>query len=127
MPYSYYNPNPAGRAVGDCAVRAVSKALDRSWEEVYTALALKGFCFGDLPNADSVWGAYLKENGFHRRMLPDSCPECYTVADFAKDNPRGIFVLSMPGRHVVTVEDGVYFDSWDSGGEVPTYYYFKEG
>ena len=23
-----YNPNPAGRHVGDCAVRAVAKALD---------------------------------------------------------------------------------------------------
>ena len=28
--YIEYNPNPCGRRVGDCAVRAISKALDWS-------------------------------------------------------------------------------------------------
>lgn len=27
-----YNPNPTGRNVDDCAVRAVSKALNTDWE-----------------------------------------------------------------------------------------------
>mgnify|MGYP001143329198 CR=1 FL=1 len=37
MGYSHYNPNPAGKSVGDCPVRAIAKALDKSWEEVYAA------------------------------------------------------------------------------------------
>lgn len=28
-----YNPNPVGRSVGDCAVRAIAKALDVTWEK----------------------------------------------------------------------------------------------
>lgn len=125
MSYEYYNPNPMGRSVGDCAVRAISKALRQSWEDTYTALALEGFSRGDLPNADSVWGPYLRSRGFSRHLLPDSCPDCYTVRDFAAEHPAGTFILSMPGRHVVAVVDGTIFDSWDSGGECPTYYWTK--
>ena len=38
-----YNPNPTGKNVGDCTVRALTKGLGRSWEEIYTALALQGY------------------------------------------------------------------------------------
>lgn len=31
--WEYFNPNPAGRMVGDCSVRAISAALDVSWDE----------------------------------------------------------------------------------------------
>lgn len=113
MSYAYYNPNPARRSVGDCAVRALSKALDQTWEETYAGLALEGFIRGDLPNADSVWGPYLKARGFTRHFIPD-------------DNPNGTFILSMPGRHVLAAVDGVLYDSWDSGGEIPVYYWTKE-
>jgi len=124
--YAYYEPNPEKRGVGDCAVRAISKALGQTWEETYVGLSLEGFVKGDLPNADAVWGPYLKKHGFSRYMLPDTCPECYTVEDFALDHPRGTFILSMPGYHVVTVMDGVVYDSWDSRNKVPTYFWTKE-
>jgi len=80
MSYSYYNPNPTGKSVGDCPVRALSRALGQSWDETYAGLALKGFCLGDMPNADSVWGPYLRDHGFTRYLIPDECPDCYTVA-----------------------------------------------
>ena len=126
MGHAYYNPNPAGKSVGDCPVRAISKALGKSWEEVYTGLCLEGFRLGDMPNADSVWGPFLRHHGFRRHLLPEDCPDCYTVADFARDNPKGTFILSMPGHHVLCVVDGDWFDSWDSGGECPVYYWSKE-
>ena len=126
MSYAYYNPNPTNKSVGDCPVRALSMALEQSWEQTYVELALKGFCLGDMPNADSVWGPYLRDRGFTRHLLPDTCPDCYTVADFAADHPVGIFILSMPGRHMLCVQDGQWFDSWDSGGEIPVYYWTKE-
>ncbi len=129
MSYAYYQPNPAGKSVGDCTVRAISKALGQTWEETYVGLSLEGFKRGELLNADSVRGPYLKSHGFTRHWMPDDCPDCYTVADFAADHPHGMFILSMPGRHVVTVADGQFWDSWDSwdsGGEAPQYYWTKE-
>lgn len=126
MGYEYYNPNPTNHSVGDCTVRAISKALGQTWEQTYVGLALEGFCRGDLPNADNVWGPYLKRNGFRCYLIPDTCPDCYTVADFAEEHQKGTFILSMPGRHVVAVVDGEWWDSWNSGNEIPSYYWTKE-
>jgi hypothetical protein len=75
-----------------------------------------------MPNSDSVWGAVLREEGFKRYIIPNSCPDCYTVKDFCIDHPRGTYVLGT-GGHVVTVVNGDYFDSWDSGEEVPIFYW----
>lgn len=127
MGYAYYNPNPAGRqSVGDCTVRALSKALGQTWEQTYIGLCLEGFIRGDLPNADDIYGRYLYRNGFRRHLIPDDGLGAYTIENFADDHPQGVFVLSIPGRHVVTVVDGKYWDSWDSGNERPSYFWVKE-
>lgn len=126
MSYASYNPNPAGRSIGDCAIRAIAKAVGLDWEAAYVALVAVGMELKDLPNADSVWGSYLRRHGFRRYLMADDFPDGYTVADFAADHPKGTYILSMPGRHVVAVQDGAYYDSWDSGAEMPVYYYAKE-
>lgn len=125
MNYAYYNPNPQGKAVGDCAVRAISKALGQTWDETYAGLCLEGFLRKDWGNADNVWGHYLKAHGFVRSWIPDDRPDCCTVERFAAENPIGTYVLSMPGRHVLTVEDGVIYDSWDSRNEIPVYFWAR--
>lgn len=123
--YSYFNPNPAGARVGDCTVRAISKATGEDWERVYCGLCAEGMRLCDMPSANHVWGAYLRRHGFRRYALPDACPDCYTVADFCRDHPSGVYVLSLSG-HVVCVKDGHYHDTWDSGAGVPAYYWQKE-
>lgn len=114
--YREFNNNPTGRRVGDCAVRAVSLALGKSWEDTYLLIALNGLRMGDMPSSNSVWGALLRMEGFYRQNLPTSCPDCYTVRDFARDHPRGTYTLGLDG-HVVTVIDGDWLDVWDSGDE----------
>lgn len=121
-----YNPNPVGRYdVGDCAIRAISKALGETWEDSYLRLCVAGFMMGDLPNSDSVFGAILRQNGFKRKSIPDTCPDCYTVEDFAIDHPRGIFVLGL-GGHVVTIVDGDIYDMTNSSKGIPVYYWYKD-
>lgn len=125
MAWIEYNPNPKRSRVGDCAVRAVAKATNQDWDSAYSALAVKGYAMADLPSANHVWGAYLKEKGFRREVVPNTCPDCYTVEDFCRDHPRGMFVLALEG-HVVTVYDGDYFDTWNSGNEPVLYFWYKE-
>ncbi len=120
--YIYYNPNPKGRSTGDCVIRALSKAFHKPWKLVYWSLCIYGFMYGDMPSSNFIWGMYLKNNGFRKHIIPDTCPDCYTVLNFANDNSKGTFVLGT-GDHVVTIIDGNYYDSWDSGAEVPIYYY----
>ena len=120
-----YNPSPAGRNVGDCAVRAVAKALGTNWETAYSMIAAAGYQMNDMPSSNSVWGAVLRKHGFYRHIIPNTCPDCYTVGAFADDHPHGTYVVGT-GNHVVTVKDGTVFDSWDSKNEIPIYYWSEE-
>lgn len=122
--WMYYQPNPCGRSVGDCSVRAISKALGISWEEAYNIICEAGFKMCDMPSSDSVWGAVLRTNGFYKTTIPNSCPDCYTAEDFCRDNPVGVFVLGF-GGHVATVVDGYLYDSWDSSREIPVYMWYR--
>ena len=124
--YSYYNPHPSKDRIGDCVIRALTKALNKSWEEIYIDLSIEGYIKCDLPNADIVWGKYLIKNGFCRNLIPDDGFGDYTIEDFANDHPKGTFVLSMPGKHLVTVVDSVLYDTWDSRKEIPSYYFSKK-
>lgn len=119
-----YQPNPAGRNVGDCAVRATAAALDVDWERAFALLTVNAFMMGDLPNSDAVWGSVLRQYGFKRTAIPDSCPDCYTAEDFAEDHPDGIYVLGF-GGHVATVKDGQIYDAWDSSKLIPQFVWYK--
>lgn len=123
--WQMFSNNPAGRNVGDCAVRAVSLALDTDWETAYALIAMNGYLMGDMPSSNSVWGAVLRQNGFYRYAIPNTCPDCYSVGDFANDHPKGVYVVGT-GNHVVTIKDGIVLDSWDSSREIPQFYWYKK-
>lgn len=123
--WKQWNPSPAGRNVGDCAVRAVAKALGVDWETAYVMITMAGYQMNDMPSSNAVWGAVLRKRGFYRHTVPNECPDCYTIGQFADDHPDGVFVVGT-GNHVVAVVDGVIWDSWDSRSEIPVYYWSEE-
>jgi hypothetical protein len=123
--YREYNPNPNNKRVGDCVVRAISKALNQSWEETYIELCLLGYIMGDLPSSNRVWDNYLKTQGFSRHIVTAECLDCYTINDFCNEYPQGTYVIGT-GSHAVCIENGVAFDSWNSLDETPIYFYKKE-
>ena len=116
--WKVFNPNPSARNVGDCSVRAIAKALDIDWETAYVLITMAGYQMNDMPSSNSVWGAVLRKRGFYRHIIPNSCPDCYTIGQFADDHPHGVYGVCT-GTHVCVVENGTVFDSWDSRGEVP--------
>lgn len=119
------NPNPHGLFVGDCVVRAIAIAMDKSWDYIYWMVCLQGAIIGDMPSSNNVWGEFLKSQGFRPLVIPDTCPACYTVRDFCEENQNGTFVLAT-GSHVIAIIDGDYYDAWDSGDEVPVFVWRRE-
>lgn len=114
-----------GKSVGDCVVRAMSKLLDEDWLNTYIDLCYRGALACDMPSSNMVWSAYLRELGYNRFSIPNTCPNCYTIKDFCVDHPRGAFMVAV-GDHVVAVVNGDYYDAWDSGNEIPISYYYRE-
>lgn len=122
MAFHFVNPNPQNNIVGDCVIRAISIALDQNWGKTYCDLCLKGYEMADMPSSNRVWMEYLKDQGWHRHIVPDTCPDCYTVKDFCGEHFNGKYILGT-GTHVIAVINGDYYDTWDSGDEYPVYYW----
>ena len=121
--YKFYNPNPTRQRVGDCTIRAICKATGKRWETVYVILCSFGLSTQDMPSANMVWGQYLRDLGFRRYLIDDDTGN-YTVEDFCRDHQKGTYILAIDG-HVVCAVDGFYYDSWDSGQEIPVYYWTR--
>lgn len=120
--FIFYNPNPTQLLVGDCVIRALSKLLDEDWESVFISLCTKALSIHDMPSANRVWERFLADKNYERSIIPNTCPDCYTVKDFCSEHKNGKFLLAT-GEHVVAIVDGNYFDTWDSGDEHPIYYW----
>lgn len=125
MGFVYFNPNPSRNLVGDCVIRAISKLRDKPWDDVYLGVAMQGFTDKDMPSSNAVWDSYLRNHGYMKFVIPNTCPDCYTVAQFTEEHPTGKYMLAT-GTHVIAVVDGDYYDTWDSGMEKPIYFYTKE-
>lgn len=124
--FIFTNPNPDGKNVIDCTIRAIAIAEDRPWGDVAAHTFTLAHSLHDMPSSNAVWSRYLASLGYRRHTLPDSCPECYTVADFAEEHPDGTYVVCCDG-HVVCVKDGAIMDTFDSGDYTALYFWVKEG
>ena len=122
MAFILYNANKCGIETSDCTIRAISTILHKSWLETYWDICTQGAIECKMPSTNSVWGKYLLNNGF-RRMPVDSKDN--NVTTFCRYHPTGEYILAT-GTHVIAVINGDYYDIWDSGREIPKYYFTKE-
>lgn len=123
--FVYYNANPKGRLVGDCAVRALSVVFNDTWRHIYADLTMMGYYAYDMPNSNAIIAEYLTMNGFSYYDIPNTYSDYYTIREFARDHSIGTYVLAT-GSHVVALIDGYYIDTADCGDELPIYYFRKE-
>ena len=123
--FAYLNMNPLGLNTNDCVIRGISLLMTQSWEWTYFMICLQGFLMYQMPSTNDVWSLYLYNNGYKRRAIKNTSPDCYTVKDFCIDHPYGKYLLALNG-HVVACIDGTYYDTWDSGYETVLYYWRKE-
>lgn len=122
--FIYTNPNPSGKITGDCVIRAICIAENISWRKCLLELTAYSYFLHEVLDSNSLWFEYLIDFGYTYHTLPNTCPLCYTVKRFCHDHPFGTYIVCM-GTHVVAVIDGDYYDTWDSGNEVVTYYFRK--
>ena len=69
--FEFYNPNPYEKNVGDCTVRAISKALEQDWYRTYLGLCIEGAVRGDMPSANATNGTYILALSGHVVCLQD--------------------------------------------------------
>ena len=117
--YRYNNPHPEGKSVTDCVVRSITIAVEGDYLEVRKHLnrvkkELKETSYKNRKFVDK----YTKLNGWNKISFPaiKGVPRL-RGKDFVKQYPKGTYILNL-AKHVVTVVDGVYLDTWDSTGKM---------
>lgn len=116
------NANPKNKNVGDCVVRAIAVVTGKTWHEVLDDLYEVSRMEADMPSSNDVWGLYLYLMGFEPFLLPDACPQCVTVKEFCRYFPRGRYIIGT-GSHAIAVINGNYYDTFNSGGLTPSYFF----
>ena len=121
-----YNANPSQNNTDDCAVRAVAVALDVDWDTAFDLIAENAKYMHQMMHRNVAWWSVLRQHGFRRAIIPNTCPDCYSVDDFCRDHPYGVFLLGFYD-HVAIIVDGRVIDSFDSRDLIPIYYWYLEG
>lgn len=122
--YVFYNANYCNLFTGDCVIRAICKAENMDWHDVYDDLCVQGRMMCAWGDTNKVWESYLEDIGYSSMTIDHPFTRQYTIADFAYDHPRGTYIVCT-GTHVVCVQDGIIYDSWNSSGEIPIYYFYR--
>ena len=119
-----YNPNPNSNNTGDCSIRAYCAAENIEWDKAYDIACKYGKVFSLMPNDKKTCKNILEEEfGYeYHKMQKDERGK--TVNQVAIDFPVGTYILDC-GKHFVTIIDGEYYDSWDSGKKKVRGYFYK--
>lgn len=108
----FYNPHPNGKLVGDCVKRALVKATGKDYMELQRELnALKKITKSKKFNDNKNWIYYVEKilkatklKGFNNMK----------IGEFAKSRgAKGTFIITCRG-HIVTIENGKVYDTWNS-------------
>lgn len=115
--WQFNNPHPKGLMVGDCVKRAITIATGKSYGEVSRELnRLKREIGATKFSSDKVWKRYVKDLGWKKISFPAVAGQPRVRGqEFVSKYPKGTYLLNVK-RHLVTVVDGVYQDTFDSSG-----------
>lgn len=127
MAFINYNANPKGLHVQDCVIRALSKATNKSWDEVYEELCRIGLKKKRMPNDPHTYNQFLKENDFissparrnaHGKMI--------TVKEFAEHVDADTMYIIHTRKHLTVVFNNDIYDTWNTGSQKAGKFYFKQ-
>ena len=117
--YKYYQPNKKDLKDenGDCVIRALTKALGKEWLEVFDELHPISRELQIPYNNRPCYEKYLEQKGLKYTGISNKKgTKRPTVDEFAKTHKTGTYILRV-AHHLVTVVDGIYYDTCDSGSK----------
>lgn len=127
--FSYVNANPKNKKTGDCVIRALAVAMNKTWDEILTYLYQYAMKYKQMLNDDILYKKYLKDQGWIMLKQPRKHDNTkYTGREFCEELQEGtIFeidgyevaewnnvIAHIGGHHVVAIIDGKIVDTWNS-------------
>ena len=125
--FNFYEPNTLHKenTTSDCVIRALTKALNKSWLEVFDELVPIAREKMTMLNNPECYSEYLEQNGFVRvKISVKKGHKRPTPLTFTKTHKTGTYILSL-AHHIVCSKDGIYYDVWDCGDNCVYTYWEK--
>ena len=126
--FHFHNANPKGKNAGDCVARAISVALNQSWEQTIREMTELGIREGLTFNEDRLIKKYLYDKGWIQMKEPRDCNnKKITVKEFIelRTNKEGTIIIKPGSHHVSLIKDGVVWDTWDCTRKTMHIYWVK--
>ena len=130
--FHFYNANAKNKFGGDCVVRAISTALNQSWEDTVREMTEVGISIGYVLNDTHTIDAYLKQKGWVKQKQPKrENGTKYTGSEFCKmQKSKGntqTFIANIGCKHIVAIVNNKVNDIWNSSHRVIGNYWIKGG
>lgn len=102
--------NPKNWYINDSSVRAISKALDASWEDAYNLLSNAGRKIYNVPTSKQALNEILIENGYEFVTLgkPQRGSSRPSVANFIENHKSDIIVMNLADYFVTAIDGDIY-------------------
>lgn len=112
--YEFFNANPTGKEIGDCSIRAVAVALNKSWLESFDLLAAKAREMYYEMSEPEVMAEVLKDHGFEQKKVSvKRGTKRPTLVKLIKENPDSVIVGQI-ANHFAAARNGKVKDLWNS-------------
>ena len=122
-----YNANPKTDKAGDCVIRALSLALNQSWETTFKDLCELGLKMKRLPNDRKVFGKYLENKGWVKCSEPRNWDNTkMTINQAIPFIKEDIIIVKAGNLHVTCVKDKNIYDTWNCGNRTMHTYWRKK-
>lgn len=129
--FHFYNANPKGKMTTDCVIRAISTALEQSYEQTLREMAEMTISSGYMLNENKGMDKYLKSKGWIKCKSPRKDDGTkYTGQEFCRTLMHPIYseeldlcrqgfeinhiVANIGGHHTVAIKSGQVWDTWNS-------------
>ncbi|MBR4533900.1 MAG: hypothetical protein IKO85_05085 [Bacteroidaceae bacterium] len=126
--FTYYQPNDKDikDTFGDCVIRALTKAENLSWVDVFDELTPIARELQCMPNGKPCYEEFLKRRGYEYVGVSNKRgTKRPTVSSFTLAHRQGVFIARV-AHHIVAVVDGRFYDTWDSGQKSLYGYWVKK-
>ena len=124
--FRYYNNNPNKYKTGDCVVRAISAALDKSWEDVFRDLSEYTLKYKYFLSCQELYGIYLKDNKWRKHKAPrKKNGDEYLLGEWLKKFKDEAVVI-IDGDHLTYVNNQIVYDIWNCTDNVVGEFWTKE-
>ena len=129
--FHYHNANNKGKITTDCVIRAISVALNQSWENTLREMTEMAIKTGYMLNENKCMDKYMQSKGWTKCKQPRKADGTkYTGKEFCRTlmhpahskelnltyKPFEInrVLANIGGHHTVAIVTGQVWDTWDS-------------